>query len=433
MTEARSGAPRALASHSPVWALAVLATINTCGFIDRIIMNVLVQPIKAEFQLTDTEIGLVTGLAFAVLNVVLGVWVARIAERRRRITLIGIGTFFWSLATAACGAATSFFTLALARIGVGVGEAVGLPSAQSVVSDYFPKEKRTTAISIMLLAPPLSAFIGSAGGATIAELWGWRMAFIAASIPGFILAALVLFTVAEPPRGQHDNLGAAGDDIPPLKAVLARMWTRKSFRHLLAGSTVASLVGFGLNSFLAAYLFRRFGYSVAEAGVIAGLIASVPATFGVLFPGWLADRMARTLPGAYGLIPGIAMIVVTPIYIFAVTRESAGAAIAFLAVSAVFQYAYLGPSQGVFQNLMHPRMRATSTAIIGVVYSLIGGGLGPLMVGALSDAFAAGTNPAASAAGLTTAMAVTPLGYLWAAAHLLRASRSLRYDLAQPL
>src|SRR5688572_13969719 len=124
MAEAGSGAPRSFASHSPVWALAVLATINTCGFIDRIIMNVLVQPIKTEFRLTDTEVGLVTGLAFAVLNVVLGVWVARIAERRRRITLIGIGTFFWSLATAACGAATSFFTLALARIGVGVGEAV---------------------------------------------------------------------------------------------------------------------------------------------------------------------------------------------------------------------------------------------------------------------------------------------------------------------
>ena len=173
-------------SHSPGWALAVLAAISTCGFIDRIIMNVLVQPIKAEFQLSDTEIGLVGGLAFAVLNVFLGIWVARIAERRRRITLIGIGTFLWSLATAACGAVTSFGTLFLARIGVGVGEAVGLPSSQSVISDYFPKHKRTTAMAVLLLAPPIGVFLGSAGGATIAQAYGWRAAFVAAAIPGFI-------------------------------------------------------------------------------------------------------------------------------------------------------------------------------------------------------------------------------------------------------
>ena len=144
----------------PGWALFVLAAISTCGFIDRIVMNVLVQPIKAEFRLTDLQIGLVAGLAFALLNVLLGIWVARIAERRRRLTLIGIGTLLWSVATALCGAAASFASLALARVGVGVGEAVGLPASQSVISDYFPKEKRATAISVLLLAPPIRRMMG---------------------------------------------------------------------------------------------------------------------------------------------------------------------------------------------------------------------------------------------------------------------------------
>ncbi|WP_114950964.1 MFS transporter [Sphingosinicella terrae] len=421
------------ASRSPVWALILLTAISTCGFIDRIIMNVLVQPIKAEFALTDTEVGLVAGLAFAILYVLLGIWVARIAERRRRLTLIGIGTFLWSLATAACAFATSFLTLALARVGVGVGEAVGLPAGQSVVSDYFPKEKRTSALAVLLLAPPLGAFIGSAGGATIAQLYGWRMAFLIAAIPGLLLSALVLFTVAEPPRGQHDRLGADADTVPPLAAVVARMWRRHAFRHLLAGSTVASLVGFGLNAFLAAFLFRRFGFSVAEAGVIAGLIASAPATIGVLGSGWLTDRIARRDARAYGLLPGVSLLLAAPIYALAVTRETPAAAIALLAVAAFVQYTYLAPAQGVFQNLMHPRMRATSTAIVQMIYALIGGGLGPLLVGALSDAFAPDSTPAGSSAGLVAAMAVTTAGYLWAALHFLRATKRIREELELPL
>jgi MFS family permease len=413
--------------------LFVLTAISTCGFIDRIIMNVLVQPIKAEFALTDTEIGLLTGLAFAVLNVVLGIWMARIAERRRRLTLIGIGTFLWSVATAACAAATSFATLALARVGVGVGEAVGLPSSQSVVSDYFPKSRRTTAMSVLLLAPPLGAFLGSAGGAVIAQAYGWRTAFLAAALPGFLLALLALFTVAEPPRGQHDALGAQADEVPPFRAVIARMWIRHAFRHLLAGSTIASLVGFGLNAFLAAFLMRRFGYSLAEAGVVAGLIAAIPASIGVFGAGWLADRMARRDARAYGLIPAVSLLLATPLYILAVTRETAPAAIALLALAATVQYTYLGISQGVFQNLMHPRMRATSTAVVVVIYSLVGGGLGPLLVGALSDRFAPDTSAEGSAAGLTMAMAASCVGYLWAAFHFWRARLKVSEELTLPL
>lgn len=417
-------------SVRPGWALFVLAAISTCGFIDRVIMNVLVHPIKAEFELTDTEVGLVGGFAFALLNVLLGIWVARSAERRRRVTLIGVGTFLWSVATALCAAASSFWSLALARVGVGVGEAVGLPSSQSVISDYFPKEKRTTAISVLVLAPPIGAFVGLTGGGLVAQEWGWRAAFLIAAAPGFLLSALVLLTVAEPKRGQHDALGADGDRVPPLGAVLARMWGRHSFRHLLIGSTVASIAGFGVNLFLTTYFVRRFGYTLAEAGLTTGLIASLPAVLGVVGSGWLCDRMARRDARAYADIPALCLLITTPVYILAVTSGAPAMTVMLLAVATLFQYNYLGPSQGMFQNLMHPRMRASSYAVVNICYSLVGAGLGPVLVGGLSDHFAAGAGPAA---GLTMALSLTALLYLWAAAHFVIARRSIRGDLALPL
>jgi predicted MFS family arabinose efflux permease len=417
---------------SPGWALFLLAAISTCGFIDRIVMNVLVEPIKREFALTDLQVGLVAGLAFALLNVVLGLWVARIAERRRRLTLISIGTFLWSVATALCGFAGSFLSLILARIGVGVGEAVGLPATSSVISDYFPPEKRATAMSVLMLAPPIGAFLGSAGGAMIAQAYGWRAAFFIAAVPGFLLAALVWFTVGEPARGRHDRLAKGADEIPSFGAVLRRIWERRSLVHMFAGSTVASLVGFGLNAFLAAFLLRRFGFGVAQAGVIAGLIASLPASLSVIGSGILADRIGRRDARAYGLIPGLSLLVAAPLYMLAVTRDSAGPAIALLAVAAVVQYTYLGTTQGVFQNMMHPRMRASSSAVTSLVYSLVGGGLGPILVGALSDRFAAG-GAGGPGESLAAAMAVVATGYLWAACHYLWATRSLRKEFALPI
>ena len=263
---------------SPAWALILLTSIYICGFIDRIIMQVLVEPVKAEFNLSDVQIGLVTGLAFAVLNVVLGLYIARIAERRRRMTLISIGAVLWSIATAACGLVNNFMQLVLARVSVGVGEAVGLPSSSSVISDYYPKQKRTTAMSALFLAPPIGAFIGFVVGGLIAQEYGWRATFWIAAVPGIVLALLATATIGEPQRGRYDDLGDKADEVPSFTAVLRRICDRHSLRHLLAGSVVASTVGFGVNAFLTAFLIRRFGYSLAEAGLISGFIAALPAS-----------------------------------------------------------------------------------------------------------------------------------------------------------
>ena len=412
------------------WALFLLTGIAICGFIDRIIMQVLVEPMKAEFHLTDTQIGLLAGLAFAFLNVVLGLWVARLAERRRRVPLVWIGTILWSIATSLCGFAGSFGALLAARVGVGVGEAVGLPSTSSLVADYFPRERRATAASVLNLSPPLGAFIGSAGAAMIAQAYGWRYAFYVAAVPGFVFAILLMLTVPEPERGRHDALGEGAAQVPPLTAVLARIWQRRSLRHLLAGSAIASLAGFAVNAFLAAFLLRRFGLSVRDAGVAAGLISSFPAALSVIGAGLIADKFGRRDPRFYAWVPAVAMLIVAPLYAVAVTRDSVALAITLLTLCAFVQYCYLGPTAGVFQNMMHPRMRASSYAFNGLVYSLIGGALGPLFIGKLSDGFA---REVGAPMGLAYAMAAMCLFYVWGAIHYLIAARHLPKEFTLPI
>lgn len=417
---------------SPGWALAMLTAISTCGFIDRVIMQVLVQPIKIEFGLSDLEIGAVGGLAFALLYSLLSLPVARLAERRSRIPLIAIGTLLWSAATMLCGFVASFFQLFLARIGVGIGEAVGLPASTSTLSDYFPPDRRTSAMAVFFLAPPLGAFIGSAGGASIAELYGWRWAFIAAAMPGVVLGALLYLTVPEPRRGAHDGTGD-DDHVPSLMTVLARLWKRPSLRHILIGSTLASMIGFGVNAFLAAYLSRRFGFGLAAAGVTAGMIASVPASLSVFGGGRLAEYFGRKNARYYALLPAFALFLTAPLYMLAMAQAEAAVAIALLATVALVQYVYLAPSAGVIQNMMHPRMRASASALTGLAYALLGTGLGPLLIGGLSDFFSVDADPAGSGRGLAMAMGVGTLIYLWAGVHYWLASRSIAADFQRPL
>jgi len=410
---------------SPWLALGLLTAISTVGFIDRIVMNVLAVPIQAEFGLSDTEVGLLTGFAFSILNATLGIVVARYAERGRRLSLIAVGTLLWSLATAACGLVTSFAQLLLSRIGVGVGEAVGLPAAQSVLSDYFPPGKRATAMSVFLLAPPVGAFLGSAGGGWVAQEWGWQWAFYIASLPGLMLAALAWWLVAEPPRGRHD--AEASGEVPSIGDVLKRLLGLKSARQLLFGSTLASMVGFGLNAFLVFVFVRKFGLSLAQAALYSGLIGSLPGAIAVIAGGRVADALGAKNPAAYVAVPGIALLIGGPIYMLAITRDDLAPLLGLLFLAGLFQYAYLGVTFGVFQNLLHSRMRATGTALLNVVYGLVGQGLGTLLVGTLSDRFSPAYGPAE---GLVHALLIASTIYLWAGAHYLLAGRHLAADLA---
>ncbi len=408
---------------SPTLALVVIASIATVGFIDRIVVNVLVEPVKAEFGLSDAQVSLMAW-AFALLNIVAGLVVARIAERVRRLTLISFGTIFWSVATAACGWAGSWVQLLVARMGVGLGEAIGLPANQSVVADYFPANRRGFAISCLLLSPPLGAFIGFVGGGYIAQEFGWRMTFLIAAIPGLVMGFVAWFFVAEPRRGQHDP--GASEDVPPISAVLARLFRLPSARNLVIGSALAAMLGFGLNFFFASLMVREFGVGLAEAGLYAGLIASLPAALSVVGSGWLGDRLGAGNPRAYALIPAISLAIGAPLYAFAITRTDLPLLLGLVSIATFLNFGYLGITYATLQNLMHPRMRATAAAILNGVYG-VAGGLGPSLLGLLSDTL----SPEYGAArGLAIAMAVSGLGYLWASVHYFIAARRLPADMA---
>lgn len=414
-----------LRRHSPALALTILTMIGTIGFIDRVVVNALVEPLKAEFGLSDAQIGLL-GLAYSALNIVIGVGVARLAEHRRRLTLTTIGTLLWSAAATLSGFVQGWHQLLAARIAVGVGEAVGLPANQSVISDYYPPHRRASAMSILLLAAPLGAFIGLGLGGIVAQHWGWRWAFIVTGMPGIVLAIAVWLFVKEPPRGAHD--GEVDHAVPPVSAVLARLLVLRSARHLVMGSALASLVGFGLIAFLSALMTRRFGLPVGEAGVFTAVIASFPAAVSVALGGTLADRIAPRFGSAHALVPGLCLLLAAPLYVIAMTRGDLALFATFTALSTLLQFTFLGPTAGSLQNMLHPRMRATGHALTNIFTGLVGG-LGPVLVGWLSDELAAAGYPTDIALGY--AMAGAGLISLWAAAHYLLAARTIQDDLAK--
>ena len=424
------------------WVLALFLLIAMFGFIDRQVIGALAQPIKISLHLTDAEFGVIGGLAFAFLNSFLAIPIARVAERRRRLTIIGVGVFLWSVATSLCGITTSFVQLVLARVAVGVGEATSTPATASVVADYFPPHRRTSASAVLVLAVPLGAMIASAGGGYIAQYADWRTAFIVAGLPGFVLALLLVLTVREPIRGHYDTPGLGGADAPSFLAVMRRMVQRPAFLHVVIGSTVASMGGFGINLFLSAYFIRRFGLHVGDAGLMSGLISAIPGSVSMLGGGLLADFLGKKDARFYAWTPGLGALLAAPFYILSFMQGSWPVAVGLFMLTGLFQYAYLPVLGGVTANMMEPRMRASAAAVVGIMTNLVGAGLAPMIVGKLSDVFtrhvsAACTGAAsagaactgASGEGLRLASMTFALVYLWSALHFVLAARTIRRDM----
>lgn len=412
-----------LRSHSPKLALAIITLIGLVGFVDRIVVNAVVEPLKAEFGLSDAQIGLL-GFAYSGLNIVLGVIVARFAESRRRLTFTAVGTLLWSIAATGCGFVNGWYQLLAARIAVGVGEAVGLPANQSLIADYYPPERRATAMSVLLLAAPLGAFVGLAGGGYIAQIWGWRWAFIVTGIPGLLLAAVVWLFLREPERGRFDVM--TDDAVPPVSAVIRRFVVLPSARHLLIGSALGSMIGLGLIAFLSALISRRFGLPLGQAGLTTALISSFPAALATIGGGIVADRLAPRIRASYALVPAIGLLAAAPLYLIAFTRSGFVPFVVFTTLAALLQFAYLGVTVGTLNNMMHPRMRATANALTNIVGGLFGG-LGPVLIGAMSDQLAATGLPSHLALG--HAMAGGSLLSLWAAGHYFVAARTVAADM----
>ena len=366
------------------YALSILLLVYIFNFLDRSILGILAQPIKDELGVSDTQMGFLGGIAFAFFYTLLGIPLARLADKTVRRTLLAICLALWSGMTVLCGFATSFTYLLVARIGVSIGEAGGSPPSHSMISDLFPEHKRATALSIYALGIPIGAMLGSLVGGAINAEYGWRIAFIAVGAPGLILALIVRFTLQEPQRGASDAIVRANAEAPPVMDVFRFLWQRRSFRYLSIGAALHAFVGNGVGYWFPSFLIRTHELDTATVGRwlfyigFAGMI-------GTFLGGWLCDKLGVRDERWYLWLPGAATVIAVPFSAFVYLSNDVIMAL-FVANIPVFLGAfYLGPGFALTQRLVGVRMRALAASILLFITNLIGLGLGPQLTGIISD------------------------------------------------
>lgn len=410
------------------FVLGVLTLVYALNFVDRQLLVILQEQIKLELELSDTQLGLLSGFAFAVFYVSCGIPIARWADRGKRRSIIAMALTVWSLMTAVSGLAQNYLHLLLARIGVGVGEAGGSPPAHSMISDIFPKESRATALSIYSIGIYIGILVGFALGGWIAEIFGWRMAFFVVGLPGIAVAILLRLSVREPVRGwsegRQDDLSAA----PPFGEVLKFLWSRRTFRNLALAGSLQALVIYGIGNWLPSYFLRNFEISLTQLGIWMALTSGFGGGAGSFFGGWMTDRLAVRDSRWYAWGPAILMLAITPVLLVILTTPTLQLALLMTGLFHFLSASYLGPVLAVSHSLVGLRMRALTSAIFFFFINLIGLGLGPLIVGFMSDSFAADGYDQALAQAMLITGCVTSL---WGGAHYLFASRTIRADLAR--
>ncbi len=365
-------------------ALVLLFIIGTINFVDRQLLSVLVEPIRAEMDFSDTQFGLLTGLAFGLFYAIMGVPVAMIADRWNRVKLIATACVVWSGFTAACGLVSNFWQLALMRFGVGTGEAGGTAPAPSVLADYYPPAQRPLVIGLFTLNGPFGVFVGATFGAWAAAHIGWRNAFIVIGIAGILIAPLLVWIVREPARGAMDA-NTLADDALSFRQCLAMFWRRPSLRLAMIGSGCAAFTSYGMLNWIPAFLMRTQQMPLDAMATYFGPAAGLTFGVGVLGGGWLVSHRAKTSVRAYGLIPAIATLVLIPTFATALLVDSWQCSLALMLVPMAACAAYVAPALALVQNLTPPRSRATAAAVLMLMFNIVGLGLGPLFAGIVSD------------------------------------------------
>lgn len=387
-----------------LFALIVVYTIN---FIDRQILGILAIPIQADLGLTDTELGLMRGVSFALFYSTLGVPVAFLADRMNRVRIMTVALSLWSAATMACGLATNFVQMFVARMAVGVGEAGGVAPAYSIVSDYFPPRQRAIALGIYSFGVPLGSAIGIVFGGVIATLLDWRSAFFIVGALGLLVAPVFFLTVREPVRG---GLDGAGEKPAPARfsEVVATLLRKPSFWLLSVGGAASSIVAYGMFAWMPAFFVRLFGDQlpglfvgfpsflmppdpgpVLYAAYFYGAILAIGGVFGIWLGGAIADRYGARFKGIYALAPGAAFALTIPFMVIGLNTQSLAVAFLVFLLPTAFSLAWLGPALSAFQNMAPPNMRATAGAVFLLINNLIGLGFGDFFIGRMSDFYKA--------------------------------------------
>jgi len=435
------------ANGYPFWMTAILILVALSSFIDRVIVATLGPAIKADLGISDTQFGLLTGLAFALLYTSAGIPVARLADRYNRVRLLAAATAIWSVMTMLSGAAMNFVQLLLLRLGVGIGESAANPCTISLVSDSFPRHKRASALAVVAMGASIGSLVGGFGGGWLGEHLGWREAFVIIGAPGILLALVILLTLKEQPRGRFDAPVSHQGDAPSFMAVLRTIRAKPAFLNMAFACGLTSFVNFGIMLFLPIYFVRSYDMSMTQAGLLFGLVTSISNGLGTLFGGFGADWAGRRDERWYAWLPAITLAIAAPLYMFGLSLPKWQMALPIVVGAATLAFTFYAPTFGAVQNMVEPRMRASASAIIIFFQNLVGMGLGPLFVGFLSDAYAEHlfkgdharqcAGPAArsiaecvtaGSMGIRYAMMTCAAMALWASLHYWMASRTLRRD-----
>jgi predicted MFS family arabinose efflux permease len=417
------------------YTMTILFVIYALNMLDRQIVNILAEPIKRDLGISDAEIGILTGLAFAVFYTFLGIPIARITDRHEvnRSRLLAVSLTLWSGMTALCGLAANYWQLLFLRVFVGVGEASCVPASQAIVADLVPVHKRATYMGILSAGIPVGRLIGLIVGGVIAHLYGWRVAFVIVGLPGLLVAALAWWTVPDPRRS------AAHEVVEEAKLTVTQAFKAlqpiRTYWLANLGAAFVSFIAYGQAAFVSSFLIRVHHLNVGQTGILLGLTSGIAGVAGSYAGGWLADHRGMGNIGSYMLVPAIATLVASALFPFAVLSPSLTVAITLLAISAGLSSMWLGPTFATLQLLAPRGARATAVAIHMLIVNAIGLGFGPMLFGWLSDVFNKGGNiagltiaPAGPADGLRYALAWGSVVGLISVAFFLLASRTIKRD-----
>ncbi len=387
------------------WVLAMLFLVYAFNFLDRQIIAILAIPIQAELDLSDRQLGLLGGIAFAALYSTLGVPIAWLADRTSRTWIITVSLVAWSGFTALCGLAQNFWQLFAARVGVGVGEAGGVAPSYSLIADYFPPGSRAGALGIYSLGIPVGSAFGVYAGALIAggalgADYDWRTAFIIVGLAGIALAPLFRLTVREPKRGGLDKAAPAAPATtgtastvadaarPSFGATIALLARKPTFWLLALGASCSSMMGYGVFFWMPSFFARTYGLGIVDTGWIFGTIVLIGGGLGIFIGGILGDRLGRASKKTYVRMPAIAFLLAMPFYVLGVMAPSPIAAFLLFLIPTGLGLAWAGPTLSVFQQLVPPSMRSVASAVFLLLNNLLGIGVGVYVLGELSTLYA---------------------------------------------
>jgi predicted MFS family arabinose efflux permease len=450
MTDMANTAPlsaRRFGTGYQVMLLILIMLVSAFAYVDRTVVQTLGQSIKEDLNLSDLQLGLLGGLSFAVFYSTLGLPLARLAETKSRVTIISVSVALFSLFSGLCGIASGFGMLFLFRVGVGIGEAGVSAPGTSLIGDHFAPHRRGMALTLMRLGAPAGSAFGTFVGAWIGMHYGWRAAIVSVSVPGLIVALLFRLLLREPPRGMMDPIDQrrAAAKPPPMGLAFRTLFADRAYRHLLFGLSVTSMGLYSAGSFAVPFYMRVHGLSLQTAGAYLGSISTISSLIGMSLSGFGVDLIAKRGMRWYALVPCIGLVVTTPLYFYAYASAPPFVAMMCMLVGGTFMFFHAVPTLVAMQNMVAVNMRATAAFLYFFVSTLVGVGIGPVIIGKLSDIYASsmlggafavhcgkpplsGVCAAASAYGIRMALVTSCLFFVWGAIHYWLAARAIGKD-----